>query len=112
MLDGLDDDETPSVGSIKKLLDGHISKLRDELASQVEKTVGEKLNPVTEHMSEQKAQRYWAEWEKEHPDVADKRDDLLDQAQEFVDEKYPNLGDKEYTVAVQSVFDRLVHEEE
>jgi hypothetical protein len=86
------------------------------VGGQLSQTMKAELARATEGIQAVKAQseadKHWAKWEREHPVVAGRLDELLASAQDTVDTRYGSLARSVQDGAFRAIFDALVSVEE
>jgi hypothetical protein len=85
------------LGSVKEDLKGEVSQVLDALKASQQVS---------------RVEKFWQKWEKDHSQVAGKRDDFFTQAQEEISDLYPDFAPNEKDAAIQLRFDQIVKEEE
>jgi hypothetical protein len=112
VLDSLDDDDTITKADMEKIVGSLSETLTKTIAEEVGKTVKGAVEPIENQTRQSRNEQFWEKWKAEHPSVADQVDDLIESAQNEVDEKYPSLDSQAASAAVRVIFDRLVSEKE
>lgn len=109
LLNGLDDDSTVDVATMRKMMDRIMSGSKNkELEAKIDAT----LNLIQSQQSENQTKAFWDNWASQHPTVADQKDTFLDDAELEVSSEYPHLRGNERLTAIKLTFDRLVKDAE
>jgi chromosome segregation ATPase len=89
----------------------HVRTLTAKLAA-VTKDLDAMKQAQTEQTSTRQVDEFWSNWEKQHPTIAGQRQELVTQASDWVQQKYPGLNQDAYRERLQTRFDMLVEQAE
>lgn len=106
-MDGWRDDDTADVATVRQTI-AAVKGIQQRLDTQLQEIRSE----VGKAAGQSQIDRYWSDWSKQHPNVAGRRDELLDQATAWVAQRYANADEQTRGAALGVRFDLLVEEAE